>query len=125
MTPGQVRFAVLAALFLAGAGCATAPIVTLPPSSSSPGVPLPSSTRVLGEATVYISAGGERVEVVHDAAAGIAIVKLPDGAAAALPEEIAGSAGRYRDKRMTVWESDGGVLLWVEGRLVFSGRVAN
>lgn len=125
MTPGQVRFALLAVLLLAGAGCAATPAVTLPLQGSSPGVPLPSSTRVLGEAAVYLSAGGERVEVVHDASAGIAIVKLPDGAVAALPEEIAGAAGRYRDKRMTVWESDGGVLLWVEGRLVFSGRIAN
>ena len=119
------RFAFLAALLLISAGCATAPAIVVPVKDSVPKVSLPSSTRVLGEAKVYISAAGERVEVVHDASIGIAIVKLPDGQATALPEEIAGSEGRYRDKRMTVWESDGGVLLWVEGKLVFSGRVVN
>jgi membrane-bound inhibitor of C-type lysozyme len=81
-------------------------------------------TRVLGQASVYISATGEKLEVIHDPAADIAIVKLPDGTLVLLSAEIAGSEGRYRDSRMTVWEHDGGVLLWVTGKLVFSGRGA-
>lgn len=119
------RYAFLASLLLICAGCATAPNGSVPIKSSAPGVPLPSTTHVLGQATVYISAAGERLEVVHDTQAGIAIVKLPNGGTAVLPAEIAGSEGRYRDNRMTVWENDGVVLLWVDGKLVFGGRVAN
>lgn len=97
----------------------------MPVETPVPGVPLPSSSRVLGTATVYVSTAGEKVEIVHDTPAGIAIVKLPDGGIAVLPAEMAGLEGRYRDSRMTVWENEGGVLLWVEGKLVFSGRIAN
>jgi membrane-bound inhibitor of C-type lysozyme len=78
----------------------------------------------MGEASAYISADGEKLEVVHDPAADIAIVKLPDGTLVLLPAEIAGSEGRYLDSRMTVWENAGGVLLWIAGELVFSGRRA-
>jgi membrane-bound inhibitor of C-type lysozyme len=73
---------------------------------------------------LYVSARGETVEIVHDPSAGIAIVKLPDGGLTILPAEIAGSEGRYRDNRMTVWEHDGVALLWIDGELVFNGRVA-
>lgn len=119
-----LRFPLLLVLLLVWWGCATAPNIAVPEVTPAPGVPLPASTRVLGEATVYFSAAGERVEIVHDTPAGIAIVKLPDGGAVVLPAEIAGSEGRYRDNRMTVWENDGVLLLWVEGKLVFSGRIA-
>lgn len=112
-------------LFLVVAGCATAPIGSMPVETSAPARQVPSSTRVLGQAALYVSAAGERLEVVHDTAAGIAIVKLPDGGMALLPEEIAGAEGRYRDSRMTVWENDGGVLLWIGGKLVFKGRRAD
>lgn len=120
----SLRFPLLLVLLLLWGGCATAPDAAVPVETPAPAVPLPAFSRVLGEATVYVSAGGERVEVVHDDRAGIAIVKLPDGGTAVLPEEIAGLEGRYRDSRMTAWENDGGLLLWVEGKLVFSGRVA-
>lgn len=120
-----LRFPLLLVLLLLWGGCATVPDVAVPVETPAPAVPLPAFSRVLGEATVYVSAGGERVEVVHDNRAGIAIVKLPDGGTAVLPEEIAGLEGRYRDSRMTVWENDGGLLLWVEGKLVFSGRSAD
>lgn len=112
-------------LFLVVAGCATAPIGSMPVETSAPARQVPPSTRVLGQAALYVSAAGERLEVVHDTAAGIAIVKLPDGGMALLPEEIAGAEGRYRDSRMTVWENDGGVLLWIGGKLVFKGRRAD
>lgn len=119
------RFAVLAALVLICAGCATALDGNMPVENTASGVPVPSSTRVLGQATLYISATGERLEVIHDASAGIAILKLPDGRGMVLPEEIAGSEGRYRDKHMTLWENTGFALLWVDGKLVFTGRIAN
>lgn len=121
----SLRFPLLLVLLLLWGGCATAPDADLPAETPAPAVPLPAFSRVLGEATVYVSAGGERVEVVHDTPAGIAIVKLPDGGIAVLSAEMAGSEGRYRDSRMTVWENEGGVLLCVEGKLVFSGRIAN
>ena len=111
-------------LLLAVAGCATAPIDRMPADNAAPVLQV-SPSHVLGRAVLYVSATGEKLEVVHDTAAGIAIVKLPDGGMALLPEEIAGVEGRYRDSRMTVWESDGGVLLWIDGRLVFNGREAN
>lgn len=116
--------ALFAVLLLTCAGCATAPTGSAPVQNSAPGIALPSATRVLGQAAVYISATGERMEVVHDTLTGNAIVKLPDGGMALLPAELAGSEGRYRDSRMTVWEHDGGVQLWVDGKLVFSGRGA-
>ncbi|HXE98236.1 MAG TPA: hypothetical protein VN642_17670 [Dongiaceae bacterium] len=87
-------------------------------------MPVPPSTRVLGKATLYVSATGEKLEVIHDTSAGVAIVMLPDGGLTVLPAEIAGSEGRYRDNRMTVWEHDGVALLWIGGELVFNGRVA-
>lgn len=120
-----IRFPLFPVLILFWGGCATAPDTGVPPETPVPNVSLPASTRVLGTAMVYVSAAGERVEIVHDTPAGIAIVKLPDGGIAVLPAEMAGSEGRYRDSRMTVWENEGGVLLWVEGKLVFSGRIAH
>ena len=119
----RIRLPLLLVLLLPWGGCATAPDAAVPVETPA-AVPLPAFSRVLGEATVYLSATGERVEVVHDNRAGIAIVKLPDGGTAVLPAEIAGLEGRYRDSRMTVWENDGALLLWVEGELVFSGRMA-
>lgn len=119
-----VRLAILLSPLLICTGCATAPNGSAPERGFEPTVPLPPSTRVLGRATVYISAAGERLEVAHDTKAGIAIVMLPGGGRAVLPAEIAGSEGRYRDSRMIVWEYDGTALLWIDGELVFSGRVA-
>ena len=110
-------------LLLAVAGCVTAPAGSVPAENNAPSRQV-SPSRVLGQASLYISDTGEKLEIVHDTAAGIAIVKLPDGGMAMLPEEIAGAEGRYRDSRMTVWENDGGVLLWVDGKLVFTGRGA-
>lgn len=123
MSAAMVRTALLAALFLLCAGCATAPGGAMPVNGSAADVPLPPSTRFLGQAAIYLSAAGERLEVVHDAGAGIAIVKLPDGTMTLLPAEIVGTEGRYRDSRITVWERDGGALLWIDGELVFSGRL--
>lgn len=111
--------AVLLALLLICAGCATLPPDGTPAEKR---VPVPSSTRVLGQATVYLSAAGEKLEVVHDANSGIVIVKLPDERLAILPPEIVGTEGRYRDDHLTLWETDGGVLLWLDGKLLFSGR---
>jgi membrane-bound inhibitor of C-type lysozyme len=111
-----------AVLLLACSGCATAPTGSSPAQNTAPRVSFPSSTRVLEQATVYISEAGEKLEVVHDNMTGNVIVKLPDGAMALLHAELAGSEGRYRDSRMTVWEQDGSVLFWVDGKLVFGGR---
>jgi len=108
-----------AAVLLCSAGCATAPTVSTPVQQS---MPVPAETRVLGQATVYLSAAGEKLEVVHDAGTGVVIVKLPDDRLAILPAEIVGTEGRYRDDHLTLWETDGGVLLWLDGKLVFSGR---
>jgi hypothetical protein len=108
-------------LLLICAGCVMLPDGSVP-DGSAPEVPLPSTTRFLGRATAYVSAAGERLEIVHDTVAGNAVVKLPGGGIAVLPAEIAGVEGRYRDDRMTVWELDGAALLWVEGKLVFNGR---
>lgn len=118
------RFMFLAGMLLICAGCATAPAGSAP-GNSAPALALPVSTRVLGQATVYVSTAGEMLQVVRDPLAGVAIVKLPAGEVVVLPEEIAGNVGRYRDSRMTVWENDGGVMLWRDGVLVFSGRAAN
>lgn len=115
------RSPLFVALLLACAGCATVPDVSGPVQHS---VPVPPFTRVLGQAAVYLSEAGEKLEVVHDASAGIAIIKLPDERIEILPAEIAGSEGRYRNDHMTVWENDGSVLLWIGGKLVFSGRSA-
>lgn len=107
------------------AGCVKAPAGAMPAENVVPDLRAPSSTRVLGQATLYISTTGEKLEVVHDAATDVAIIKLPDGEAVLLPAEIAGSGERFRDKHMTLWEHDGAVLLWVDGKLEFSGRVVN
>jgi hypothetical protein len=97
---------------LASSGCASTPTVSLP-----------TSTRVLDSATIYLSATGEKLEVIHDQSAGVAIIKLPDGTMAVLPLESAGLEGRYRDTRMNIWEHDRGVLLWIDGKFVFSGSI--
>jgi hypothetical protein len=76
---------------------------------------------VLGSATVYTSARGVTVEIVHDTRAGVAIVRLPNGETVVLPEEIAGIEGRYRNNHMTVWEMDGDVVLWIDGSVAFNG----
>ena len=125
MSAVPAGFALLAGMLLVCAGCATAPSGGGAAESTAPAVMAPSSTRVLGQATLYLSAIGERLEVIHDTATGIAIVKLPGGGMAALPEEIAGSEGRYRDSRMTLWENEGAGLLWIDGKLVFTGKVAD
>jgi hypothetical protein len=82
---------------------------------------LPTSTLVLGSAEIYVSASGDTLEIVHDPRTGIVIVKRSDGTSIILPEEISGKAGRYRDNRNTLWEHDSGVVLWVDGNVVFSG----
>lgn len=115
-------FAFLLGILLSSAACATGQNGDVPVSISSQELKLPAATRILGQAAIYISTTGEKLEVVHDAAAAVAIVKLPDGSVAILQEEIAGSAGRYRNNSMTVWEKDGGVLLWIDGKLAFSGH---
>lgn len=106
------KLLLLAAMFFGLAGCATTPAIALP-----------EATRVLGAATVYRSASGERLEIIHDSRAGIAILKLPDGTLALLPAEYVGAAGRYKDERITVWERDDGVLLWIDGNITFSGTI--
>ena len=111
--------ALMAVLLLCG-GCATAPGVGTP--AQQPARPVPAGTRILGQATVYVAATGEKLEVVHDANSGIAIVKLSEDQIAILPAEIVGTEGRYRDDHLTLWETDGGVLLWLDGTLVFTGR---
>jgi len=111
-------FTVLALIFV---GCATSPTVSVPAQNTAPGISFPSTTRVLGQAAVYVSEAGKKLEVIHDTLTGSVITKLPDGRIVLLPAEIAGSEGRYRDKRMTLWEHDGGVVLWVDGKLEFSG----
>lgn len=115
----------LSVVMLLCAGCAATSNVTSPLESSAPVLPLPPATRVLGRATLYVSAAGEKLEIVHDSSAGVAILRLPDGGMAVLSAEIAGSDGRYRDSRMTLWENGGGVSLWIDGKLVFSGKGAN
>ena len=117
--------ALLVVLQLICTACAMAPNGGLPVNSSAPGIAVPSATRVLGQATVYLAATGERLEVVHDTRTGVAIVKSSDGAITVLPAEIAGSEERYRDSRMTLWEKEGSALLWIDGKLVFSGRETN
>ncbi len=121
----RAHFILILGIMLICAGCATMPNGGVPVENTATGAPVPSATRFLGQATVYLSATGESLEVVHDASTGIAIVKLPDGSATVLPEEIAGFEGRYRNKHMTVWENDGFVLLWVDGKFVFRGKAAN
>ena len=111
----------MAALLLCG-GCATAPAVAPAVQKAAPPVPVPAETRVLGQATVYVSATGERIEVVHDPNSDVVIVKLSEDEIAILPAEIVGTEGRYRDDHLTLWETDGGVLLWLDGKLVFTGR---
>ena len=115
-------FAFLLGILLSSAACATGQSVDIPVSISTQELKLPAATRILGQAAIYISTTGDKLEVVHDAAAAVAIVKLPDGSVAVLPEEIAGSEGRYRNNSMTVWEKDRGVLLWIDGKLTFSGH---
>jgi hypothetical protein len=111
-----------AVLLLLCAGCATT--ATLPVRQTAPVIQAPASTRVLGQAERYFSASGERLEVVHDGGTGVAIVKLPDEQLVILPAELAGTEGRYRDDHLTLWETDGGALLWRDGTLVFTGSAA-
>jgi membrane-bound inhibitor of C-type lysozyme len=99
-------------MLLVSTGCATAPKVSLP-----------VTTRVLGAATIYHSAAGEKVEVIHDNRTGVAILKLPDGTVVVLPAEFVGSEERYKDNRMTLWEHDSGVQLWIDGKVAFSGTI--
>lgn len=117
----KALFVFLLGMLLACAGCATTPVI-VSPENRGQSIPVPAATRFLGQATIYLSDAGESMEVVRDASVGNAIVKLPDGSLILLPEEIAGIEGRYRNKRMIVWENGGFVLLWVEGQLLFRGR---
>lgn len=119
---GDLLWLFSAALLISCTGCARANNVVSAAHCPVPDARFPSSTRVLGQATVYYSATGEKLEVVHDAAGGIAILKMPDGGMEVIPAEFAGLEGRYRDEHMTVWENDGVVLLWVDGILLFSGK---
>ncbi|MFZ4859840.1 MAG: hypothetical protein ACOYL3_26005 [Desulfuromonadaceae bacterium] len=90
---------------------------------STSAVSLPTSTRVLDSATIYLSATGERLEVIRDIRAGVAIIKLPDETMVVLPPEFAGLEGRYKDSRMSLWEHESGVLLWIDGNVAFSGSI--
>lgn len=116
-----MTYGALIAVLLICAGCATVPTVSAPAQQA---MPVPAQTRVLGQATLYLSVSGERLEVVHDGGTGVAIVKLPDERLTILPAEIAGAEGRYRDDHLMLWETDGGALLWLDGVLVFTGNVA-
>lgn len=91
--------------------------------AATPSLTLPGTTRVLGVAFSYRSLDGKRLEVVHDDATRIAIVKLSDGAMAILPLENIGIERRYRDKRMMLWEHDNAVLLWINGEVAFAGTI--
>lgn len=93
-------------------GCAAMPVVSLS-----------AATRVLGVATTYRSVTGERLEIIHDFRAGVAIIKRSDGTMAVLPAEYVGLEGHYKDTRMNLWEHDSDVLLWVDGGVVFSGTI--
>lgn len=99
-------------MFLISSGCATTAAVSLP-----------AATHVLGAATRYLSETGARLEIIHDSRAGVAILKLPDGTLTVVPAEFAGVEGRYKDTRMTVWEHENGVLLWIDGKVAFSGTM--
>jgi membrane-bound inhibitor of C-type lysozyme len=106
------KYLLLSIILLVSSSCASAPKVSFP-----------ATTRVLGIATIYQSATGERLEVIHDNRAGVAILKLPDGTVVVLPAELVGSEERYKDARMTVWEHDSGVQLWIDGNVAFSGTI--
>lgn len=116
-----MKFGALAAALLISGGCAVVPAVSTPVQQA---MPVPAQTRVLGQAEQYLSASGERLEVVHDGGTGVAIVKLSDEQLVILPAELAGTEGRYRDDHLTLWETDGGALLWRDGTLVFTGSAA-
>lgn len=101
-------------------GCATIPDAT---DSDRPATVLPPATLTLGQARVYIAATGEKLEVVHDPRAGIAIVKQPNGITVILPAAIAGSEDLYRNEQITLREFDGAAALIVDGKPVFNGRI--
>ena len=90
---------------------------------STSAVSLPTSTRVLESATIYLSATGERLEVIRDTRAGVAIIKLPDDTITVLPAEFTGVGGHYKNDRMSIWEHDRSVLLWIDGSVVFTGSI--
>lgn len=92
---------------------------------SIPAVSLPTSTRVLDSPAIYLSASGEKLEIISDNRAGAAILKLPDGTMTVLPAESAGLAGLYKNNRMTLWVRENSVLLWVDGSVAFSGSSEN
>jgi hypothetical protein len=99
-------------IFIISSGCASTPTASLP-----------TSTRVLESATIYLSATGEKLEVIHDHRTGVAIIKLPDVTMAVLPAEFTGLEGHYGNERMRIWEHDSGVLLWIDGKVMFSGSL--
>lgn len=111
-------------MLLSCAACASTSGQVNSGASQQPVFQAPTATRSLGQASRYISPAGERLEVVHDPRAGIAIVKLPGGGLELLNAELAGSEERYRSATMTLWENNGTVLLWQNGSLLFSGAAA-
>lgn len=111
-----------ALLLLLVTGCTTLPQPVTGDRSATPSLVAPSTTRVLGQADVYLAADGARLEVVLDPRTDIAIVKLPDGGMAIIPAELAGSMERFRNEQMMLWLKDGSALLWRSGQLLFSGR---
>lgn len=96
--------------------------VTASGAASSP-VTIPAPARVLGTAATYSSDTGEQVEIIHDTRAGVVIMKLPDGSISVLPEEIRGMEGRYRNDHTVVWEYENGILVWIDGTIVFRGTL--
>lgn len=106
------------------AGCAPLSVPAGPPGAGVAERRLPAATRVLGQAAQYVAADGRRMEIVHDPLTSGVLVKTPEGGLVMLPEEVAGTPGRYRDRRVILWETEGGAMLWNDGRLVFSGRRA-
>lgn len=115
---------VVALILLLVTGCATHLQPVTGNTSTTPALAAPPATRVLGQADVYVSADGARLEVVLDPRTDIAIVKQPDGALVIIPAELAGSTERFRNEQMMLWLKDGNALLWRSGQLLFTGRAA-
>ena len=72
---------------------------------------------------MYVSISGKKFAVIHDSRTGEAIIRLFDGTIAVLPPEYVGYEGRYKNKRIDLWERDSDVLLWVDGSILYSGTI--